>query len=50
MIPKKLKIALSRADFLNDKTLVETTVVIAFGASVKPFTNINIIIEIKVIK
>ena len=47
IIPKKLNIALKFAAFLKDKTLVETTVVIAFGASVNPFIKIKIIIEIK---
>ena len=42
--------ALKKAAFLNGKTLVETTVVIALGASVKPFTKIKIIIVIKVNK
>lgn len=48
IIPKKLKIALKKEAFLKDITSVETTVVIAFGASVNPFIKIKITIAIKV--
>jgi len=49
IIPKKLKIALTYAAFLKDKTLVPTTVLIALGASVIAFVKISKTIKINVI-
>jgi hypothetical protein len=41
MIPTKLNIVAKTIAALGESTLVETTVAIAFGASVHPFTKID---------
>jgi len=41
MIPRRLKIVAIITAILGRSTLVETTVAMAFGASVQPFTKID---------